>query len=200
MDHELELGKTTKTQTPITISMDERKQGTYSDFGKAFGNWFLVTLGFGVGAVLITTGYLLIAKKTADDLPPWYIWVATGLVLILGWNFSKANLMGDALDTIWNELKFGFWMLSMYTLLPIAVGVAIIVIPVIALFLWGLFTKKDGFYYLTYQPTLFDADDIAATSFTVHKSILRVLDKEGIDISKLRIKEKFTGGRKGEDI
>ena len=29
MDHQLELGKTTKTQTPITISMNERKQGTY---------------------------------------------------------------------------------------------------------------------------------------------------------------------------
>ncbi|MCB2160505.1 type IV secretion system DNA-binding domain-containing protein [bacterium] len=29
MDHQLELGKTTKTQTPITISLKERKQGTY---------------------------------------------------------------------------------------------------------------------------------------------------------------------------
>lgn len=29
MNYNLELGKTTKTQTPITISMDERKQGTY---------------------------------------------------------------------------------------------------------------------------------------------------------------------------
>jgi hypothetical protein len=37
-------------------------------------------------------------------------------------------------------------------------------------------------------------------SFSVHKSMLRALDSEGVDISKLRIKEKFTGGRKGEDI
>ena len=27
--HQLELGKTTKTKTPITISLKERKQGTY---------------------------------------------------------------------------------------------------------------------------------------------------------------------------
>jgi hypothetical protein len=60
--------------------------------------------------------------------------------------------------------------------------------------------KGDPFAYFFIEPSIFDADDISAMSLSVHKSILRSLDQEGIDISKLRLKEKFTGGRKGEDI
>lgn len=60
---------------------------------------------------------------------------------------------------------------------------------------------KGGFLaYFFIEPNVFDAEDITAMSLSVHKSIIRSLDISGIDISKLRIKEKFTGGRRGEDL
>jgi hypothetical protein len=73
----------------------------------------------------------------------------------------------------------------------------------IALFLLivaGIFIKKQPLYYLLVQPNQFDVEDISAMSIAVHKSILRVLDDAGIDVSQLRTKEQFTGGRKGENI
>ncbi|MBT4535010.1 MAG: hypothetical protein HN950_02020 [Chloroflexi bacterium] len=68
------------------------------------------------------------------------------------------------------------------------------------LLIGGLLLHRSPLYFLLVQPTIFDADDISAMTLAVHKSVLRVLDESGIDISKLRLKEKFTGGRKGEDI
>jgi hypothetical protein len=55
-----------------------------------------------------------------------------------------------------------------------------------------------AFFYI--EPNIFDAEDITAMGLAVHKSILRALDTSGIDITKLRIKERFSGGRRGEDV
>ena len=64
----------------------------------------------------------------------------------------------------------------------------------------GKLMKNDSFAYFFIQPTLFDSDDITTMSLAVHKSILRSLNSSGIDISKLRLKQSFKGGRKGEDV
>lgn len=50
------------------------------------------------------------------------------------------------------------------------------------------------------EPTVFDAEDITAMSLAAHKSILQALDKEGFDLSKLRLKQDFTAGRRNETI
>jgi len=55
-----------------------------------------------------------------------------------------------------------------------------------------------AFFYI--EPNLFDADDIAAMSLSAHKSILRALDTAGIDVTKLRLKQDFKGGRRDEMI
>jgi hypothetical protein len=78
---------------------------------------------------------------------------------------------------------------------------------IIMLFIGAMFVAMAGYFFrgnplafFYVEVTVLDAEDITAMSLSVHKSILRSLDQAGIDTSKLRIKEKFTGGRKGEDI
>jgi hypothetical protein len=58
----------------------------------------------------------------------------------------------------------------------------------------------DPYEYLFVQPTPFDSDDISAMILSVHKAVIRALDQSGIDTTELRIKETFSGGRRGEDI
>jgi hypothetical protein len=62
----------------------------------------------------------------------------------------------------------------------------------------GRFTKGDFLAFFFKVPNIFDAEDITAMGLSTHKSLLRALDSVGIDSSKLRPKQDFKGGRKGE--
>ena len=64
----------------------------------------------------------------------------------------------------------------------------------------GRMTKGSTAAYFFIEPNLFDAEDITAMSFAAHKSILRALDKTGIDTSQLRLKQQFKGGRTTETV
>lgn len=64
----------------------------------------------------------------------------------------------------------------------------------------GRVLKGNQVAFFFIEPSLFDADDITAMSLAVHKSLLRALDKEGIDVKQLRLKQSFKGGRREEDI
>ena len=75
-----------------------------------------------------------------------------------------------------------------------------LVVAAFVLAVAGKFFKGSYTAYFFIEPNIFDAEDISEMSLAAHYSILRSLDKAGIDTSKLRIKQKFTGGRKGEDI
>lgn len=57
------------------------------------------------------------------------------------------------------------------------------------------FVKGNAITFFLIEPSVFDADDIAAMSLSVHKSILKALDKIGIDTSHLRLKQQFKRGR-----
>jgi hypothetical protein len=61
-------------------------------------------------------------------------------------------------------------------------------------------TRRNFFRYFYVEPNLFDADDITAMSLSAHKSLIRALDKAGIDASKLRLKQSFKGGRWEEEL
>mgnify|MGYP001477611831 CR=1 FL=1 len=71
---------------------------------------------------------------------------------------------------------------------------------VILLAILGYALKGDMLAYFFVEPNLFDAEDITAMQFSVHKSLLRALDATGIDTSKLRLKQEFKGGRKSEVV
>jgi hypothetical protein len=64
----------------------------------------------------------------------------------------------------------------------------------------GRVLRGSAWVFFIIQPNVFDAEDITAMSLSAHKSILRALDGSGIDISKLRLKQTFKGGRRGEEV
>ncbi len=79
-----------------------------------------------------------------------------------------------------------------------AAGIA--VLGFILLGIAGRIIKGRFFAYFFIEPNVFDAEDITAMSLSVHKSIIRSLDDAGIDISKLRVKQTFRGGRRGDEV
>ena len=91
---------------------------------------------------------------------------------------------------------------AILTSLPIALGVAIgvLIAEVVLMGIWGHYINRDAWSLFFVQPNLFDADDITAMSLSAHKSILRALDKTGIDTSELRLKQHFKGGRSNETV
>ncbi len=64
----------------------------------------------------------------------------------------------------------------------------------------GYIFKRSVLAYFFVEPSYFDADDVTAMSLSVHYSILRALDKAGIESAKLRLKRDFTSGRKGDVV
>lgn len=66
--------------------------------------------------------------------------------------------------------------------------------------LMGLLLRKNIWTFILKEPSIFDAEDITAMNLSVHQSIIRSLDNAGVDITKLRIKQRFSGGRRGEDV
>jgi hypothetical protein len=64
----------------------------------------------------------------------------------------------------------------------------------------GIIFRRSPLVFLFREPSIFDADDITAMNLSVHKSMLRALDQEGIDSSKLRLKGEFKGGRRQDTI
>lgn len=60
----------------------------------------------------------------------------------------------------------------------------------------GRVLRGSAMAFLMEEIDTFSADDVAAMSFVVHKSLLKALDAVGLDASLLRRKEAFVGGRR----
>ena len=60
----------------------------------------------------------------------------------------------------------------------------------------GFVVKGNWLAFFIKELTAFDADDIAAMSLGVHKSVMLALDSVGIEIKNLRLKEQFAAGGK----
>jgi hypothetical protein len=108
-------------------------------------------------------------------------------LLIGGIDESSSSFFGPSRTTF-----------SMTGWITYTIGFAIL--AAIVLYSAGRFFKGNALAYFFVEGTIFDTDDILAMSFSAHKSLLRALDTTGIDISKLRIKQTFKGGRRGVDF
>lgn len=64
----------------------------------------------------------------------------------------------------------------------------------------GKIMRGSTLAYFFIEANIFDAEDITAMSLSTHKTLLRSLDTSGIDVSKLRLKQTFKGGRRDEEI
>lgn len=88
-----------------------------------------------------------------------------------------------------------------YTLLSLITYFLIILLIILFLaVIAGIIIKQNILAFILKEPSLFDKEDIAAMSLTVHKTLIRSLDTVGIDVSKLRLKGEFKNGRRGEKI
>ncbi len=94
--------------------------------------------------------------------------------------------IGSIFDSYGNNFSFFGWILS--TIIFILLASYIMVLA-------GNHYKGDPRAFFYKNKTVFDADDITAMSLSVHKSVIRSLDKSGIDVSKLRLKQTFKGDR-----
>jgi hypothetical protein len=80
------------------------------------------------------------------------------------------------------------------------VFVLAIIIQMLVVAIAGRIFKGRFSAFFIIEPNVFDAEDITAMGLSAHKSILRALDSAGIDVSKLRVKQDFQGGRRGEKV
>lgn len=64
----------------------------------------------------------------------------------------------------------------------------------------GKIMRGSTLAYFFIEANIFDAEDITAMSLSTHKTLLRSLDISGIDVSKLRLKQTFKGGRRDEEV
>lgn len=98
-----------------------------------------------------------------------------------------------ALIVVASSRLFGFIGWLIITLLLFLIGLGLLEKA-------GRFLKGDPQYFFIQQPQIFDADDVIASNLAVHKTLLHVLDAKGIDVSKLRLKQEFKGGRRDENV
>jgi hypothetical protein len=128
-----------------------------------------------------------IASKWNSEILKWAAIIAGGLGLLTGGIRQTSAFLGPTTT----KFSLGGWLFA---------TAVILVIEAVILGIAGKQIKGDQMAYFFQQINLFDVEDFAALSLTVHKFVLRSLDNTGIDTSKLRIKQKFSGGRKGEDL
>jgi hypothetical protein len=126
------------------------------------------------------------------------LWTMLGVAVILGSCGSlSTGLAARGLPFFYVD-SFPFGLLIMCSLFLTLVLVLVIEVLVVAFA--GRILKGDFLTYFFIEPNVFDADDITAMGLSAHKSLLRALDSTGIDVSKLRLKQDFQGGRRGERI
>lgn len=118
--------------------------------------------------------------------------IALGIAAFLGLITGGINRSGGFLGEP-TRTTFSFIGWIGYTLL-------FCILAAIGLAIAGRIMKGSFLAYFFIEPNLFDAEDITAMGLSAHKSILRALDNTGIDISKLRLKRDFKGGRRGETV
>ena len=165
--------------------------------------WYPIICGvlvFVVGVAFIWASRLLMF--VSEEMRSWeqYIPALAWIAAFVGMSTANRNAMWGNLTSMvsifWSYLRFGLSSLTF----AIVISLYVIGGCLVLMILGGLFIHKNAIYFFLVHPTYFDADDISAMTLIVHKSLLRVLDNHGVDTDKLRIKEKFTGGRKGEHV
>jgi hypothetical protein len=171
-------------------------------FQAALIQWMIVAAAIFVGIVIIFSLVGLIRKRKVDAfLSTSMLWLSCISALII------AFFIKDVGKDIIPPLNSGIQLVATFTkeYISALLGWILTVLGttaglIVLLFIIGLLFKKSALYFITIQPNLFDAEDIAAMSLSVHRSVLRALDNTGIDTSKLRLKSKFTGGRRNEEM
>ncbi len=111
------------------------------------------------------------------------------LIFVAALIFLQSNGFGYFGNVFLGALQSGFVAFVMSLVAQIA----------LILFL-GAQIKEYLFAYFFVEPTYFDIDDVTAMGLAAHDSILRALDKAGIESANLRLKRDFKTNRRGDTV
>lgn len=145
---------------------------------------------------------IFIAQHGVDLYASWRTWIEPKVNMdVLQWLIGGAVVLGlltgglNQTGGLYGPSRISFSLIGwvIYT-----IGFLLLAGGIIALA--GKILKGSFLAYFFIEPNVFDAEDITAMSLSVHKSIIRSLDKSGIDVSKLRLKQSFKGGRKDVEV
>ena len=164
--------------------------------------WIIYAAGIFI-ILLIIAGVLgqVRRKDTGAYLNRGVFWCAALIALLIAWWLKDTgNIVVLVLQIFGALIKKIIMDIVTLTLAGMGAFLGNIFMIVVLIMLFSLMVKRNAFYYLTIQPNLFDAEDITAMVLSVHKSMIRALDLQGISVDKLRLKPSFKGGRKGEDV
>lgn len=152
-----------------------------------------------------------IGKHGKDILASWYTfvkpvpnWKVLGAIAILA-GIIGLQFASDAMKAASQFSNAYFGLISTTQVLLAGLGTFIITTlsvwgaGVLLLAILGYFLIRDPLWVMVIRPNLFDADDIIAMSLSAHKSILRAIDKAGLDSAILRPKQSFIR-RKNEEV
>jgi hypothetical protein len=164
--------------------------------------WLIYAAGVFIFGMIILTVLSHYKKK---DIKTYYTPSRLAIALLgslyLGWTLNQTSdnlhgvIIGISRLTIEASNHYTTMMLTAYSW---AIGMTI-ALEFAAMF-FGLIFQRNYLFYITHQPTQFDAEDIVAMELSVHKSLLRALDSAGIDTEKLRLKRDFNAGRRGNTL
>ena len=159
----------------------------------------------------VTTA-IYIGKHGKDLLVSWYTYIRPVLnwrvitVLVVIAAFIGLRAGGGAI-TAARGFSEGFFeglisgtqafLLGVFTFLGVGLGALVFELGILSVL--GFFITRDPFWAFVIQPNVFDADDIVAMSLSAHKSILKALDKVGLDTALLRGKQTYRR-RRNEDV
>jgi hypothetical protein len=191
---------TTTTYPGVTTTVYIGKHGkdlyvSWSTFIKRIPNWLLLGLilawssfmGFTASATVIATSIKI--NQVAYDIQT----EVQGLLNGSGFSGSEENRDIEPLIRPFTIAIFTLFWLATITLFWFAGILSTLIIL-------GYYLLQDPLYFLTVHPNRFDADDIVAMSQSVHKSLLKALDKIGIDTSRLRLKQDFKRASRTQSI
>jgi hypothetical protein len=169
---------------------------------QSLGKWLLYALLIFICelAILIVLGRIIKQNESAflkSNIIGFTVIIATILSLFVGEVSQSMSQSMEEIISIYraNMFPFSFTIVGMITM-AFNIFLGFLFLAVLA----GMFMKRNLWAFILYEPNLFDAEDITAMNLSVHKSLLRALDSAGIDMSKLRLKQEFKGGRRGEAI
>lgn len=130
---------------------------------------------------------LVIAVTICFGLGMVAAWLSAGMVGLIG------LASGDLRPAFANGLFTAACCLGVVFIN--AIFAAILVLGIAG---WVMRGDPTAFYFV--EANFFDFDDVKAMSITMHRSLLRAYDEAGLDVTKLRIKERFKGGRKDDEV
>lgn len=177
-------------------------------FGLIIGIYYLLVLIDGIVKLIAKRNiytldqlkWHILKSEVGENFFLLYVTIALILGLLIAINSHRSVVAKELGMHSWDEVCTWFSDSSTKLINVLQYAIVILLITLILVAIAGLITKQNLLAFILKEPSLFDKEDIAAMSLTVHKTLLRALDMAGIDVSELRLKGQFKAGRRGEEI